>query len=58
MEKKLGRKLREDEECHHRDHNPLNGNPDNLEAMIIKEHKIETFKGKNALRLYRKKKGV
>jgi hypothetical protein len=58
LEKKLGRKLRPDEECHHKDHNPKNGFPDNLEALTIKEHKIETFRGKNALRLFRKKKGV
>ena len=55
LEKKLGRKLRADEETHHKDHNPENGDPDNLEALTIKEHKIETFRGRNALYKYRAK---
>jgi len=54
LEKKLGRKLKKNERCHHKDHNPENDDPENLEAMTKHEHNIETFKGKNALYKYRK----
>ena len=55
LEKKLGRKLRSNERCHHRDHNPENDDPKNLEALTKHEHNILHFKGKNALYKYRKK---
>ena len=55
LEKKLGRKLRSDEECHHRDGNPNNNEESNLEALTKQEHNILHFKGKNALYKFRKK---
>jgi len=55
LEYKLGRKLRKDEEAHHKDHNPENDHPDNLEPLTKKEHNILHFKGKNALYKYRRK---
>lgn len=33
LEAKLGRKLKRDEDCHHKDGNKLNIDPDNLEAL-------------------------
>lgn len=51
MEEKLGRKLRSDEEVHHKDHNPDNNDPNNLEVMLkkyhIKRHSEENSKYKN-----------
>ena len=40
---------------HHRDHDPENNEPSNLEVMTKKEHNILHFKGKNALYKFRKK---
>ena len=40
LEDKLGRPLREDEVCHHRDNNPLNNDPTNLEPMTRAEHLV------------------
>ena len=57
LEKKIGRKLRKDERVHHKDHNPKNNDPKNLELMTSKEHNILHFKGKDALYKYRKQKG-
>lgn len=51
MEEKLGRKLRSDEEVHHKDHNPDNNDPNNLEVILkkyhIKRHAEENSKYKN-----------
>jgi hypothetical protein len=58
LEKRLGRKLRPDEEAHHKDHNPENDSPENLEPVGIREHNIETFKGKNALYKFRRKQAI
>ena len=55
-EKKIGRKLTEDEITHHKDHNRENNEGDNLEPMIEHEHNILHFKGKNALYKYRRKR--
>ena len=38
MERVLGRPLRHDEHVHHRDHNPLNNDPANLEVMSREDH--------------------
>jgi len=57
LEKKLGRKLKPNEETHHKDHNPENDDPANLEPLTIREHNILHFKGKNALYKWRKKMG-
>ena len=35
MEEKLGRKLLPDEQVHHKDKNPLNNDPDNLEIEFL-----------------------
>ena len=56
IEKKIGRKLKPGEIIHHKDHNPLNNSVSNLEIVTLEEHNIETFKGKNALYKWRKKK--
>lgn len=41
MEQKIGRKLLEVEQVHHKDENPLNNNIDNLEIKIFGEHQRE-----------------
>ena len=56
LEKKLGRKLKPSEECHHKDGNPDNDDPQNLEALTIHEHNLVEFKGRNALYKFRNKK--
>jgi len=56
LEKKLGRKLRPGEECHHKDHNPRNYEDRNLEVLTKEEHNIELFKGRNRLCKYRRKR--
>ena len=38
MEEKLGRNLLPDEQVHHKDKNPLNNDPDNLEIELFREH--------------------
>lgn len=38
LEKKLGRKLRDNENAHHIDENKRNNDPDNLEVLLISEH--------------------
>jgi len=38
MEQKLGRRLRSDEEVHHKDENPTNDEEDNLELLSKAEH--------------------
>ena len=38
MESILGRKLRRDEHVHHKDGNPLNDEPENLEVLNISDH--------------------
>lgn len=38
MEQKLGRKLRDNEQVHHKDENPLNNDLDNLEIRLLGEH--------------------
>ena len=38
MEKKLGRKLRSDEHVNHKDENPANNSPSNLEIVTKAEH--------------------
>lgn len=38
MEKVLGRELRDDEEVHHKDENPMNNDPSNLIVMTKEEH--------------------
>ena len=55
LERKLGRKLTANEECNHKDGDPSNGDPKNLEALTIHEHNIFTYKGKNALDKWRRK---
>lgn len=55
LERKLGRKLKSDEETHHKDHNPKNNEENNLEPLIIKEHNILHFKGKDAF--YKRRRG-
>lgn len=43
LEKKLGRRLKPNEHCHHVDQNKTNNNPENLEVVDIREHsKIHT----------------
>lgn len=41
MENKLGRKLNDNEQVHHKDENPLNNDPDNLEVKLLGEHQRE-----------------
>ena len=55
-EKILGRKLGPDEIVHHKDHNPENDDPGNLEVLTKEEHRILHFRGKNALYRQRRKK--
>ena len=38
LEATLGRKLRKDEDCHHKDGNKLNVDPDNLEVLGHADH--------------------
>lgn len=38
MERIIGRQLRDDEQVHHKDKNPLNNDPSNLELMSRTEH--------------------
>lgn len=38
LEKKIGRKLRHNEQCHHIDGDKTNNNPDNLQLVDIAEH--------------------
>ena len=38
MEKYLGRKLKDNEQVHHKDGNPLNNDIDNLEVLTFEEH--------------------
>ena len=38
MEQLIGRPLTPDEHVHHKDHNPLNNDPDNLVLMSKQEH--------------------
>ena len=38
MEQSLGRKLRPEEQVHHKDEHPLNNNLDNLEVVKLGEH--------------------
>ena len=38
MEQKLGRKLCDNEQVHHKDENPLNNDLDNLEVKLLGEH--------------------
>jgi HNH endonuclease len=40
LEDKLGRPLRWDEVCHHRDNDPLNNDPENLAPMTRAEHLV------------------
>lgn len=41
MEQKLGRKLEQNEQVHHKDGNPLNNDVDNLEVKLLGEHQRE-----------------
>ena len=54
LEKKLGRKLKPGEICHHKDHNPENDAEDNLEAITKEGHDILHFKGKDAYYKYKR----
>ena len=54
-EKILGVELKDDEEVHHKDHNPKNNEKSNLVVLTKTEHKIYHFKGANAMYKYRKK---
>jgi len=47
---KLGRPLREDEDAHHIDENPLNPHPDNLEVRPADPHRREALARYNARR--------
>lgn len=53
--KAIGRKLTADEIVHHKDGNPENNNPKNLEVLTRHESNIYHFKGKNALDKFRRK---
>jgi hypothetical protein len=41
MEQKIGRKLLDDEQVHHKDGNPLNNAIENLEIKLYREHQRE-----------------
>ena len=44
IEQTLGRKLKDNEQVHHKDGNPLNNNIDNLEIRLLGEHQREHSK--------------
>ena len=44
LEEKLGRRLVPKEQCHHIDGNKQNNDPENLMALDIREHQLETAK--------------
>ena len=41
IEQAIGRRLQEDEQIHHKDHNPLNNDLSNLEIRQLGEHQSE-----------------
>lgn len=41
MEKTLGAQLQKNEQVHHKDENPLNNDPNNLEIKLLGEHQRE-----------------
>lgn len=51
LEAKLGRKLRRDEDCHHKDGNKLNCDPSNLQALGHAEHGAVSNKQRMFLKL-------
>ena len=55
VERIIGRKLLPGEIIHHKNRDPNDNSLNNLEVLTKEEHKILTFKGKDALRYFRSK---
>lgn len=53
LEIKLGRKLTKDEVAHHKDYNPGNDSPDNLQALTHTQHNWVTKRDSMAFRILR-----